>query len=54
MVVSCFIQRRKILKGLPTIRSMVAVASGARKLVSEPLKSYRKDQKVVKGVQRGE
>ncbi|CAI0556958.1 unnamed protein product [Linum tenue] len=46
-------QVRKILRGLPTIRSLVAVGSGAAKLVSLPVESYKKDQRVVKGMQRG-
>jgi autophagy-related protein 2 len=43
----------KILQGLPTIRSLVAVGSGAAKLVSLPVESYRKDHKIIKGMQRG-
>ncbi|KAM1790718.1 hypothetical protein ACFX12_034755 [Malus domestica] len=46
-------QIHKILRGLPTIRSLVAVSAGARKLVSLPIESYRKDKKLLKGMQRG-
>ncbi|KDP42306.1 hypothetical protein JCGZ_01630 [Jatropha curcas] len=46
-------QIHKVLQGLPPIRSLVAVGAGAAKLVSSPVESYRKDQKVLKGVQRG-
>ncbi|XP_048433003.1 autophagy-related protein 2 [Pyrus x bretschneideri] len=46
-------QVRKILRGLPTIRSLVAVSSGARKLVSLPIESYKKDKRLLKGMQRG-
>ncbi|CAD6339594.1 unnamed protein product [Miscanthus lutarioriparius] len=46
-------QVHKLLKGLPPIRSLVAVGSGTRKLVSLPIKSYKKDRKLFKGVQRG-
>eukprot|EP00268_Persea_americana_P033736 TRINITY_DN33367_c0_g1_i1.p1 TRINITY_DN33367_c0_g1~~TRINITY_DN33367_c0_g1_i1.p1 ORF type:complete len:2069 (+),score=417.13 TRINITY_DN33367_c0_g1_i1:91-6297(+) len=46
-------QVRKLLKGLPPIRSLVAVGSGAAKLVSLPVKNYRKDHRLLKGVQRG-
>ncbi|CAK9181246.1 unnamed protein product [Ilex paraguariensis] len=46
-------QIHKLLKGLPPIRSLVAVGSGAAKLVSLPVKSYRKDKKLLKGMQRG-
>ncbi|KAJ6896450.1 autophagy-related protein [Populus alba x Populus x berolinensis] len=46
-------QMHKILRGLPTIRSLVAVGSGAAKLVSLPVESYRKDHKIIKGMQRG-
>ncbi|KAK9286331.1 hypothetical protein L1049_014723 [Liquidambar formosana] len=42
----------KVLQGLPAIRSLVAVGSGAAKLVSSPLKSYRKDRRLLKGMQR--
>lgn len=41
------------MKGLPPIRSLVAVGSSAAKLVSLPVKSYKKDQKLLKGMQRG-
>ncbi|KAL6213423.1 hypothetical protein ACLB2K_012870 [Fragaria x ananassa] len=46
-------QIHKILRGLPTIRSLVAVGSGAAKLVSLPVEHYRKDKRVLKGMQRG-
>lgn len=46
-------QIHKVLRGLPTIRSLVAVGSGAAKLVSLPVESYRKDKRVLKGMQRG-
>ncbi|KAJ6905952.1 autophagy-related protein 2-like isoform X1 [Populus alba x Populus x berolinensis] len=46
-------QMHKILRGLPTVRSLVAVGSGAAKLVSLPVESYRKDHKIIKGMQRG-
>ncbi|KAJ4716330.1 autophagy-related protein 2-like [Melia azedarach] len=46
-------QIHKVLQGLPTIRSLVAVGSGAAKLVSMPVESYRKDKRVLKGMQRG-
>ncbi|XP_060168251.1 autophagy-related protein 2 isoform X1 [Lycium barbarum] len=46
-------QIHKLLKGLPPIRSLVSVGSSAAKLVSLPVKSYKKDQKLVKGMQRG-
>ncbi|KAL8264601.1 hypothetical protein R6Q59_022731 [Mikania micrantha] len=46
-------QIHKLLKGLPPIRSLVAVGSGAAKLVSLPVKNYKKDRRIVKGIQRG-
>ncbi|MCD7449539.1 hypothetical protein HAX54_000379 [Datura stramonium] len=46
-------QIHKLLKGLPPIRSLVAVGSSAAKLVSLPVKSYKKDHKLLKGMQRG-
>ncbi|KAJ4825810.1 hypothetical protein Tsubulata_039760 [Turnera subulata] len=46
-------QIHKIFQGLPTIRSLVAVGTGATKLVSLPVESYRKDQRILKGMQRG-
>ncbi|GKV37988.1 hypothetical protein SLEP1_g45946 [Rubroshorea leprosula] len=46
-------QIHKVLQGFPAIRSFVSVADGAKKLVSLPLESYRKDQRVLKGIQRG-
>ncbi|XVE93352.1 hypothetical protein REPUB_Repub01dG0184500 [Reevesia pubescens] len=46
-------QIHKVLCGLPTVRSLVAVGAAAAKLVSLPLEGYRKDQRVLKGMQRG-
>lgn len=46
-------QVHKLLKGLPPIKSLVAVSSGTKKLVSLPIKSYKKDRKLLKGMQRG-
>ncbi|KAK4493461.1 hypothetical protein RD792_006586 [Penstemon davidsonii] len=46
-------QIHKLLKGLPPIKSLVAVGSGAAKLVSFPLKNYKKDQRLLKGMHRG-
>ncbi|KAE8668110.1 B3 domain-containing protein [Hibiscus syriacus] len=46
-------QIHKVLCGLPTIPSLVSVGGAAAKLVSLPLESYRKDQRVLKGMQRG-
>ncbi|GFP84565.1 autophagy-related protein 2 [Phtheirospermum japonicum] len=46
-------QIHKLLKGLPPIKSLVAVGSGAAKLVSMPMKNYKKDHRVLKGMQRG-
>uniref|UniRef100_A0A2P2KFX3 Autophagy-related protein 2 n=1 Tax=Rhizophora mucronata TaxID=61149 RepID=A0A2P2KFX3_RHIMU len=46
-------QIRKVLRGIPTIRSLVAVGNGAAKLVSLPVESYRKDHRVLKGMQKG-
>ncbi|KAJ1298677.1 hypothetical protein BS78_01G472100 [Paspalum vaginatum] len=46
-------QVHKLLKGLPPIRSLVAVSSGTKKLVSLPIRSYKKDRKLLKGMQRG-
>ncbi|GAV66348.1 ATG_C domain-containing protein/Chorein_N domain-containing protein [Cephalotus follicularis] len=46
-------QIHKLLQGLPTIRSLVAVGTGAAKLVSLPVENYRKDHRVLKGMQRG-
>ncbi|XP_073159170.1 autophagy-related protein 2 isoform X2 [Henckelia pumila] len=45
-------QIHKLLKGLPPIKSLVAVGSGAAKLVSLPVKNYRKDHRLIKGMQR--
>lgn len=47
-------QVHKLLQGLPTIRSLVSVGSSAAKLITLPLKNYREDHKLLKGVQRGE
>lgn len=46
-------QVHKLLKGLPPIRSLVAIGSSAAKLVSLPVKNYKKDRRLVKGMQRG-
>ncbi|KAI3755523.1 hypothetical protein L1987_55326 [Smallanthus sonchifolius] len=46
-------QIHRLLKGLPPIRSLVAVGSSAAKLVSLPVKNYKKDRRIVKGIQRG-
>ncbi|XP_075487391.1 LOW QUALITY PROTEIN: autophagy-related protein 2-like [Primulina tabacum] len=46
-------QIHKLLKGLPPIKSLVAVGSGAAKLVSLPVMNYRKDHRLIKGMQRG-
>ncbi|XP_050365139.1 autophagy-related protein 2 isoform X2 [Argentina anserina] len=46
-------QIHKILRGLPTIRSLVAVGTGAAKMVSLPVEQYKKDKRVLKGMQRG-
>ncbi|GAA0167398.1 hypothetical protein LIER_22343 [Lithospermum erythrorhizon] len=46
-------QVHKLLKGLPPIRSLVAVGSGAAKLVTLPVRNYRKENRLVKGMQRG-
>ncbi|XP_024029007.1 autophagy-related protein 2 [Morus notabilis] len=46
-------QVHKILRGLPPIRSVVALGAGAAKLVSLPFENYRKDKRVLKGMQRG-
>ncbi|KAL7156798.1 hypothetical protein ABFS83_02G033300 [Erythranthe nasuta] len=46
-------QIHKLLRGLPPIKSLVAVGSGAAKLVSLPMKSYREDHRLLKGMQRG-
>lgn len=47
------LQVHKLLQGLPPIRSLVAVGSGAAKLVTLPLMNYRKDKRLLKGIQRG-
>lgn len=46
-------QIHKLLKGIPTVRSLSALYTAASKLVSSPVQSYRKDRRLVKGVQRG-
>ncbi|XP_006296813.2 autophagy-related protein 2 [Capsella rubella] len=46
-------QIHQLLKGIPTVRSLAALYAAAAKLVSSPVESYRKDRRLVKGVQRG-
>ncbi|XP_028765818.1 autophagy-related protein 2 isoform X2 [Neltuma alba] len=46
-------QIHKILRRLPAVRSLFAIGDGAAKLVSSPLENYRKDRRVLKGMQRG-
>ncbi|KAK4487321.1 hypothetical protein RD792_006063, partial [Penstemon davidsonii] len=46
-------QIHKLLKGLAPIKSLVSVGSGAAKLVSLPVKNYKKDHRLLKGMQRG-
>ncbi|KAI4295638.1 hypothetical protein L6164_035661 [Bauhinia variegata] len=46
-------QIHKILRGLPPVRSLIAVGSGAAKLVSSPVENYKKERRVLKGMQRG-
>ncbi|XP_054777004.1 autophagy-related protein 2-like [Prosopis cineraria] len=46
-------QIHKILRGLPAVRSLIAVGDGAAKLVSSPLENYKKERRVLKGMQRG-
>ncbi|KAF5727248.1 hypothetical protein HS088_TW22G00937 [Tripterygium wilfordii] len=46
-------QIHKVLQGIPTVHSLVAVGAGAAKLVSLPVENYRKDRRVLKGMQRG-
>ncbi|RZC48420.1 hypothetical protein C5167_016847 [Papaver somniferum] len=46
-------QIHKLLKGLPPIRSLLTVGSGAAKLVSLPVKNYKKDHRLLSGIQRG-
>ncbi|KAG7582518.1 Autophagy-related protein 2 CAD motif [Arabidopsis suecica] len=46
-------QIHQLLKGIPTVRSLSALYAAALKLVSSPVESYRKDRRLVKGVQRG-
>ncbi|GJU49423.1 putative ribonuclease H-like domain-containing protein, partial [Tanacetum coccineum] len=45
-------QIHKLLKGLPPIRSLVAVGTSAAKLVSLPVKNYKKDRRIVNSMQR--
>lgn len=47
------LQIHKVLKGLTPVRSLFAVSSGAAKLVSLPVKTYKKDHRLLKGIQRG-
>ncbi|XP_030450461.2 autophagy-related protein 2 [Syzygium oleosum] len=46
-------QIHKVLRGLPTIQSLISVGSAAAKLVSCPVENYKKDHRVLKGLQRG-
>ncbi|MQM00160.1 hypothetical protein Taro_032893, partial [Colocasia esculenta] len=46
-------QVHKILKGLTPVRSLFSVSSGAAKLVSLPVKAYKEDHRLLKGIQRG-
>ncbi|KAM7252459.1 hypothetical protein ACFE04_024342 [Oxalis oulophora] len=46
-------QIHRVLQGLPTIRSLVAVGAGAAKLVTMPVDNYRTDHRVLRGMQRG-
>ncbi|CAI9104344.1 OLC1v1002993C1 [Oldenlandia corymbosa var. corymbosa] len=46
-------QIHKLLKGLPPIQSLVAVGSGAKKMFTLPVKNYKKERRLIKGVQRG-
>ncbi|PKA52577.1 hypothetical protein AXF42_Ash001558 [Apostasia shenzhenica] len=46
-------QVHKLLKGLAPVRSLVSVATGTSKLVTLPIKSYKRDKKLLKGIQRG-
>lgn len=46
-------QIHKILRGLPTVRSLIAVGTGAAKLISSPVENYKKERRVIKGLQRG-
>ncbi|KAJ7967449.1 Autophagy-related protein 2 [Quillaja saponaria] len=46
-------QIHKILRGVPTVRSLIAVGAGAAKLVSSPVENYKKEHRVLKGMQRG-
>ncbi|XP_061367133.1 autophagy-related protein 2 [Gastrolobium bilobum] len=46
-------QIHKILRGLPTVQSLIAVVTGAAKLVSSPVENYKKERRVLKGIQRG-
>ncbi|KAI8016413.1 Autophagy-related protein 2 [Camellia lanceoleosa] len=42
----------KLLRGLPPIRSLVGVGSGATKLDSLPVNSYKEDHRLLKGMQK--
>ncbi|XP_031482681.1 autophagy-related protein 2 isoform X1 [Nymphaea colorata] len=46
-------QVRELIKGLVPVRSLCSVGSGAAKLISLPVTNYRKDHKLLKGLQRG-
>ncbi|KAL0928093.1 hypothetical protein M5K25_002333 [Dendrobium thyrsiflorum] len=46
-------QVHKLLKGLVPVKSLVSVAAGTSKLVTLPVKSYKRDKKLLKGMQRG-
>lgn len=46
-------QIHKILRGLPTVRSLISVGAGAAKLISSPVENYKKERRVIKGLQRG-
>ncbi|XP_072952830.1 autophagy-related protein 2 [Typha angustifolia] len=46
-------QVHKLLKGLAPMRSLFSLSSGTSKLISLPVKSYKKDRKLLKGMQRG-
>lgn len=46
-------QISKVLRGIPAIRSVTSIGSAAAKLISCPVENYKKDGRVLKGVQRG-
>lgn len=46
-------QVHKLLKGAVPIRSLFALGRGAAKLFSLPAESYRKDRRLLKGLQKG-